>query len=67
MEIKALDWIAMILVTVGALNWLFVVFDMNLVTMLSFGAMWFEYTVYVLVGLAGLWMIKVMMDLGKKI
>jgi len=66
MEIKALDWIVLVLVTIGAINWLLVAFDFNLVTWLSFGTMWLEKTVYILVGLAGLWMIKYMMQLASE-
>lgn len=49
--------IAMILTIIGALNWLLVgVFNFNLVTFI-FGASVFTAIVYILVGLAGIWLI----------
>lgn len=49
--------IAVILTIVGALNWLLVgVFGFNLVTFI-FGASAFAAIIYVLVGLAGIWML----------
>lgn len=55
---KALHWIAGILVVIGALNWGLVgIADFNLVSYL-FGEMsGLSRAVYVLVGLAGLWSI----------
>lgn len=57
-RLNALDWVAMILAIVGAINWGLVgLFDFNLVTAL-FGAVPVLVTiVYILVGLAGLWLI----------
>ena len=49
--------IALILVVVGALNWLLVgLFAFNLVTWITFGMAWLETAVYVLVGIAGIYM-----------
>ncbi|MDD4002722.1 MAG: DUF378 domain-containing protein [Clostridia bacterium] len=49
--------IAIILTIIGSLNWLLVgVFGFNLVTFI-FGAGAFTAVVYVLVGLAGIWML----------
>jgi len=49
--------IAVILTIVGSLNWLLVgVFGFNLVTFI-FGASAFTAVIYVLVGIAGLWML----------
>lgn len=55
---KVIDWVAMVLVIVGALNWGLVgLLDYNLVMSL-FGS-WpvLENIIYDLVGLSGLWMI----------
>jgi len=53
-QMSTIDWIAMILVIVGALNWGLAVFDFNLVQTL-FGAATLAKVVYGLVGLSGLW------------
>lgn len=50
--------IALVLTIIGALNWLLVgLFDFNLVTWISMGAMWLESAIYILVGIAGIFMI----------
>lgn len=50
--------IALVLTIVGALNWLLVgLFGFNLVTWATFGLAWLESAVYVLVGIAGIFMI----------
>ena len=50
--------IALILTIVGALNWLSVgIFGFNFVNFLSFGMVWLERLVYILVGIAGIYMI----------
>lgn len=58
MKITALDWVAMVLVIVGAINWGFVgLFNYNLVAEL-FGEMsLLSRLIYDLVGLAGLYLI----------
>jgi len=58
MDTKYIDWLALILVIVGGLNWGLVgLMNFNLVTAL-FGSMPLLVTiVYDLVGLAALWMI----------
>lgn len=55
-EMNAVDWIAYVLVIVGALNWGLAVFDMNLVASV-FGVSIVAKVVYALVALSGLWMI----------
>lgn len=56
-EKSAIDWIALILVIVGAINWGLVgLFDLNLVTSIL-GTGMLTNIVYDLVGLAGLWTI----------
>ena len=58
MRINALDWTAIVLVIVGALNWLLVgLFGLNLVEGIFGGVPAIETLVYILVGLAGLYLI----------
>ncbi len=55
---NTLDWIAIVLVIVGAINWGLVgLFGFNLVSVLFGGVPVLESIIYVLVGLAGLYMI----------
>ncbi len=54
-ENSTLDWVALILVIVGALNWGLAIWDVNLVALLSVG--WLINTVYALVALSGVWML----------
>ncbi len=50
--------ISLILVIVGAINWLLVgLFAFNLVAFVTFGLGWLERALYILVGLAGIYMI----------
>ena len=51
MKKNTLDWIALILVIIGGLNWGFAVFNFNLVSAL-FGASIVANIIYGLVGLA---------------
>jgi len=61
---KSIKWIATLLVVVGAINWGLVgVWDFYLVDAIFGSWSWLETTVYVLVGLSGLWGITL---LGKK-
>ena len=50
---NTVDWIARVLVIVGALNWGLAIFDINAVSYLSIS--WLITLVYALVGLSGLW------------
>lgn len=55
---SALDWIALILLIVGGLNWGLVgLFKWNLVDAIFGSVAWLATTVYVLVGLAALYTI----------
>lgn len=50
--------IALVLTIVGALNWLCVgIFNFNVVTWVSFGMAWLERLLYVVVGVAGVYML----------
>lgn len=54
-KMSTIDWVAYVLVVIGALNWGLAVFSFNLVELLTIS--WLIKTVYALVGLSGLWMI----------
>ena len=57
MQKSVIDWIALILVIIGGLNWgLIGFFDYNIVTGI-FGAGTITTIIYALVGIAALWMI----------
>ena len=56
-KISIIDWIALILIIVGGLNWGLVAFKFNLVSFLFGSWVWLETTVYALVGLSALWTI----------
>lgn len=66
-SLSVLDWIVMILVIIGGLNWGLVgIFDWNLVTAI-FGHMTVvSRIIYILVGLSGLYLIFTVGKLGKK-
>ncbi len=50
--------IALILTIVGALNWLAIgIFGFNVVNWITFGLGWLERLLYILVGIAGVYMI----------
>ncbi|HVY01290.1 MAG TPA: DUF378 domain-containing protein [Candidatus Nanoarchaeia archaeon] len=52
---NTVDWIARVLVIVGALNWGFAIWDFNLVMTLFGSVSWLVTLVYALVGLSGVW------------
>ena len=60
---KVIDTIALILVIIGAINWGLVgIFNFNLVDAI-FGAMSvISRLIYILVGISGLWAIKLLFD-----
>ncbi len=66
-KLNWLDWIVMVLVIIGGLNWgLYGLFGFDLVAYL-FGAMSIlSRIVYVLVGLAALYLLIIVGKLGKK-
>ncbi len=56
---STLDWIALILVIVGGLNWgLIGLFNFDLVEVIFGSVAWLQRLVYILVGLAALWMVN---------
>ncbi len=60
---KAIDTIALVLIIIGAINWGLVgIFNFNLVDAI-FGAMSvISRIIYILVGISGLWAIKLLFD-----
>ena len=63
---KTLNYIALALVIIGALNWgLIGAFDFNLVNMLFGSWMWLERLIYGLVGLAGIYSITLFMYINQ--
>ncbi|MDD5568996.1 MAG: DUF378 domain-containing protein [Candidatus Pacebacteria bacterium] len=65
-ELNWLDWVALILVIIGGINWGLVAFNFNLVTTI-FGSMpTVEMIVYVLVGLSGIYLAIISPKLAKK-
>ena len=67
MRLNAIDWLSLVLVIVGAINWGLVgLFQFNLVNALFGSVPAVETVVYVLVGLAGLWMIYTASRLGSR-
>ena len=59
-KMKKLDWVAIILLIVGGLNWGLVgAFGFDLVEFLTMGVSWLARTIYGLVGLSALYSIKV--------
>ena len=60
---KIIDIIALVLVIVGAINWgLIGLFNFNLVETIFGGFNGFVRVIYSLVGLGGLWCIKVLIE-----
>ena len=58
LRFNTIDWVALILTIVGAINWgLIGLFGFNLVTALFGWAPMLVSIIYVLVGLGGLWLI----------
>lgn len=56
MERNTLGWITIVLVIIGAINWGLVgALEVDLVDMILGSISWLATTVYILVGLAGLW------------
>lgn len=55
---SALDWIALILAIIGAINWGLVgIFGLDLVDLIFGSVAWLASIIYILVGVAGLYLI----------
>ena len=65
MKISIIDWVAMVLVIVGGLNWGLASVGFNLVEFLFGSWSWLVTTVYALVGISALWMVVVAIKIGK--
>jgi uncharacterized membrane protein YuzA (DUF378 family) len=66
-QLNALDWIALILVIVGGLNWGLVgIFSFNLVDWIFGGVYFIARIIYILVALAAIYMIVIAAALRKK-
>jgi len=66
-KLTAFDWVALILVVIGGLNWLLVgLFDWNLVTVIFGDMSIITRIIYVLVGLAAIWLLAISGKLAKK-
>ncbi|WP_129573074.1 MULTISPECIES: DUF378 domain-containing protein [Sorangium] len=66
-EISGLTWTAIVLVVIGAVNWALVgLFDFNLVAAIFGRLSAITRIVYVLVGLAGLYLLYASVQLGKR-
>jgi hypothetical protein len=66
-KLTTLDWIVLILVIVGALNWGLVgFFQWNLVAAIFGAVSMISRIVYALVGLSGLYLLVIVAKLGKK-
>jgi uncharacterized membrane protein YuzA (DUF378 family) len=66
-NLNALDWIALILVIVGGLNWGLVgIFSFNLVDWIFGGVYFIARIIYILVALAAIYMIIIAAALKKK-
>ena len=60
---KVIDTIALILIIIGALNWgLIGIFEFNLVEAIFGSIAWLTRIIYILVGISGLWGIKLLFD-----
>ena len=62
-KMKVIDKIALVLIIIGAINWgLIGFFNFNLVAVI-FGEMtWISRVIYALVGISGLWGMKLLFD-----
>lgn len=65
-KLNALDWIALILIVVGGLNWGLVGIGWNLVEAIFGGVPAIERIIYILVGLSALYTIFMIGKLGRK-
>lgn len=63
---NAVDWTALVLTVIGAINWgLIGLFGFNLVTAIFGGVPFLVALIYILVGLAGLWQVALMVRLAQ--
>ncbi len=66
-KLSALDWIALILLIIGGLNWLLVgLFEFDLVAAIFGGVPIIAKIIYVIVGLCAIYTLIISAKLGKK-
>lgn len=66
-KLSALDWIAIILVVIGALNWALIgIFEWDLVAAIFGDMSTLSRIVYILVGLSGIYLIFAAAKYGKE-
>ena len=66
-KLNALDWVAVVLVVVGGLNWALVgLFEFDLVATIFGDMSTLSRIVYVLVGLAAIYLLMIAFKLGKE-
>jgi uncharacterized membrane protein YuzA (DUF378 family) len=66
-KLSTLDWVAMILVLAGGINWgLIGLFNFNLVQVILGAISWLPSVVYVLVGLAAIYIAVIVNKLQKQ-
>ena len=62
-KMKVIDKIALVLIIIGAINWgLIGFFNFNLVAVILGEMTWISRIIYALVGISGLWGIKLLFD-----
>ncbi|MBX6770169.1 MAG: DUF378 domain-containing protein [Chloroflexi bacterium] len=67
-RLNAVDWAALVLTVIGAINWGLVgLFGFNLVHAIFGGVPVLESLIYIIVGLAGLWQIYLMVRLSQHV
>lgn len=60
---KVIDTIVLIFIIIGAINWgLIGIFEFNLVEAIFGSIAWLTRIIYILVGISGLWGIKLLFD-----
>lgn len=62
-KMKVIDKIALVLIIIGAINWgLIGFFNFNLVAVIFEEMTWISRVIYALVGISGLWGMKLLFD-----
>ena len=66
-RLNALDWVALVLVIIGAINWgLIGLFAVNVVGAIFGDMTWISRLIYILVGLAGVYVAVVTPRIGRR-
>jgi uncharacterized membrane protein YuzA (DUF378 family) len=68
LHLNSLDWAALVLSAIGAINWgLIGLFGFNLIAAIFGGVPALVVLFYILIGLAGLWLIYMMVRAGQRV